>query len=197
MAREDVRKEAGRDDLVARAAIALVQAPVDSVAASRLANARHAVRHPQLEHVLRRRPLLFAAGVTMHVDEARQHPDSGAVDLLHRIFRPSFGLDRHLRVADAAHLADAVSFDDDVDRPDRRRARAIDERHAADDEARERPFPFAGLAIGGIRRRGGEGSGSDSKEDEDQRLAHFRILPDATRGRREINVECSMLNVQC
>src|SRR5712671_6059641 len=47
---EDVGKEARRYDLVSCAALALMQAPVDAVAASRLAHARHAVRHPQLEH---------------------------------------------------------------------------------------------------------------------------------------------------
>src|SRR6266851_6328112 len=46
LAREDVRDEARRDDLVFRAAVALMETPVDAVATSRLAHGGDAVRHP-------------------------------------------------------------------------------------------------------------------------------------------------------
>ena len=154
---EDVGKEPRCDDLVARAAVAFVQTPIDAVAASRLAHAGDAVRHPQLEHVLGGRPLLLAAGVAVHVDESGEHPDARAVDLLDRILRPGLRLDGHLRKADAAHFADAVAFDDDVHRSDRRRSGAVDERDRADDEPRPRPFAF--VAIGCEGRWGGKRGG--------------------------------------
>src|SRR5207244_17602 len=141
---EDVRDDARRDDLVARAAVALVQAPVGAVTAARLAHRGDAVPEPELVDVLRGRPLLRAAGVAVHVDEAGQHPEVAAVDLLRRAGRPSLRLDRDQRRTDDADLADAVPLDDDVGRPDRRCAGAVDDGGAADDEPLERALPFAG-----------------------------------------------------
>jgi len=43
-----------------------------------------------------------------------------------------------------------IAFDDDVDRADRRRARAVDERRAADDQSLKRTFAFIGAAVGGV-----------------------------------------------
>jgi len=112
----------------------------------------------------------------MHVDEPRQHPETGAVDLLDRILRPRFRLDEDLRKPDATHLADAVPLNDDVDRPDRRRAGAVDLRHPADDDARPRPLPFARLAVRSKGRRSGERGGGNGEEKEEQQLAHRAIL---------------------
>ena len=145
--RHHVRDDARRNDLVARAAIALVDAPVHAVAASRLAHGRHAVRHPQLEHVLRGRALVGSAGVTMQVDETRQHVEIRRVDLFRRVLRPVLRFDRDLRKSDASDLPDAIAFDDDVHRTDRRRAGSVDERGAADDQPLKRTFAFISATI--------------------------------------------------
>ena len=140
---EDERDEARRDDLVARAAVALVDAPVGAVAAARLADRGDAVRHPEFEDVLRARPLFLAAGVAVHVDEAGEHVHAGQVDLFGRVLRPPLGFDRHLREADTADLLDAVLLDDDVDRSDRRSAGAIDQRGSAEDQ----PIVWSGALV--------------------------------------------------
>ena len=75
-----------------------------------------------------------------------------------------------------AHFLDAVAFDDDVHRPDRRRAGAVDDRRAADDQPLERPFAFIGTPVGRVRLArflgflGESGEGEKEKEERDDFL---------------------------
>ena len=110
-----------------------------------------AVREPELEHVLGGRALLGSAAMAVHVDEAGEEVHLRAVDLFGGVVRPALRIDGHFREADAAHFLDAVPFDDHVHRPDRRRAGAVDDGDAADDQPLERTFALIRAAVGRVR----------------------------------------------
>src|SRR4030095_5514257 len=78
---EHIREDAWRCALVALAALLLADTPLDAVAAARIANRRDAVAHPQLVNVRRRHALLFAADVTVHVDDPGHHILAAQIDL--------------------------------------------------------------------------------------------------------------------
>lgn len=88
--------------------------------------------------------------MAVQVDETRQHVV--AFELEHAVtvahFRATVLLDRRPRRSDRDDIGDPVAFDDDVHRPERRGAGAVDERHSPEDQTVERP-----LALG-ARRRG-------------------------------------------
>ena len=147
IAGENVRIEPRRHDLILRAAIAFVDAPVGSVSAAGLAHGRHAVRHPQFKNIFGGCSLRLTAGVAVHVDESRKNPEIRAVDLPRRVFRPTFCLDRHLWKSDAADLANAIALDDDVHRSNRRRTRPVDEHCPTDNQTLKRTFAFVGAPV--------------------------------------------------
>ena len=119
----------------------------------------HAVGHPELVDIGQVRRLVGRAAVGVHVDEARQDVLARGVD--HLVGRRQLGPRR----ADVArprrfmNLGDDIVVDDDVHGADGRRAGAVDQGRAMDDQGVERPHPFARLAgrrgvhPGGLRRR--------------------------------------------
>ncbi len=128
--------DARRHDLVGGATVALGEVPLERPGGNP-AHRGDAVPEPQLVDVLGFRRLGHAAGVHVEIDDAGHRVPPLGVDLMGGVGRPLLLVEPESGSADGLDLGDAVSFDDDVDRPDRRRARAVDERHAADDEALE------------------------------------------------------------
>ena len=147
-ARPGVDDDPGRGDLVAGAAGALAQRPVEG-AGRHAADRRDAVRQPQLVDVLRVRRLAPAAGVDVAVDEAGHDVEAGAVDLPGGAARTRVGADGQVGIPDRAHLDDPVARDHDVHRALRRGAGAVDHRHAAEDQPLEGALALAGGAIRG------------------------------------------------
>ena len=96
---------------------------------------RDAVPHPELVRVLGLGRLGRTAGMRMHVDDARHDVSAMCVDLEGRIFRALVFIDVETRVTDRFDVDDAVAFDDDIDRADRRRAGAVDHHCATNDQA--------------------------------------------------------------
>jgi hypothetical protein len=84
--------------------------------------------------------------VDVVVDKPRQHEHPGGVDLVVRVLRGPVRLEGQAGRPRGANRGDAVLFDDDIDRASWRRARAVDEHRASDDERLERPGALAGLA---------------------------------------------------
>ena len=113
------------------------------------AHRRHAVREPQLVGVFRFRILGRAAGVHVRVDEARHHVHPGRVDLVVGP-RGTIRAQRHPGRPGVADGRDPVAADDDVDRPARRAARAVDQHRAAD---HQRLIRAEALALRAVRRR--------------------------------------------
>ena len=182
-----IREDPRRDDLVLRRQLALVQVPVHR-SARHAADGRDAVRHPQLVDVFGI-ARLAAAAVHVRVDEARHQVHAGAVDLPGALRRAAAFVDRHAREADADDVGDAVVLHDDVHRPARRRAGAVDHGDAADDQAIERPLAVAGLA--GRRRihllcgkgDGGRHANDRAQDQQAQVTRHARL-----QGRKYTNV---------
>ena len=86
-ARTLVVEDPRRDDLVLRAAFLVFHR--QRVAAERdAANGGHAMREPQLVGVLGFLVLGRAAGMDVHIDEARHQVHAGRVDLVVRLRRP-------------------------------------------------------------------------------------------------------------
>ncbi len=138
--------DARRDDLVPLAAL-LVADRYAVVAKRHATNGRHAVRQPQLVGVLRLRILRGAAGVHVHVDEARHEVHAGGIDFEVGILRRAIGSHRQAGCPSAPHRRNAIAGDDDVDRTLWRCTRAVDERDPADDERLVRSASLVGAAI--------------------------------------------------
>ena len=167
-ARTLIGHEARRGDLVPAAAFLLAQVPLQRPG-GHAARRRDAVRHPQFVDVLRTRRLGHAARVDVQVDQSRQHPGTGEIELAVGVLRPPALVDLGVGHAEALDLLDPVALDDDVDRAHRRRAGAVDHHDAAQDQAVERTLALAvgtgrrgfdqlGLfLLGGGRRRHGRG----------------------------------------
>ncbi len=122
---ERIGKDARRGDLVTLATTRLAGAPLDAVAATGVADGRDAVAHPEFVYILRRHALFPAADVTVHVDEAGQHIVIAQIDFAAARFqlRP---VRRFLGAAGRAHrkhVHDAIAFDDDIGRAERRARR--------------------------------------------------------------------------
>ncbi len=141
---ERIGEDARRRDLVALAALLLADAPLDAVAAARIADRGDAVAHPQLVNVGRRHALLFPTDVRVHVDEPGHHVVTAQIDLASaggelrtsRLF---------LHAAGRAYRHDphdAIALDDDVGRAERRRAGAVDHGRVAQNELRIRTVAF-------------------------------------------------------
>ena len=79
----------------------------------------------------------------VEVDEAREHVHPCRVDLPRRALRAAPFVDRDAGIPHAPDLRDPVPLDHDVDRPDGRRARPVDQRRAADDQPLERSLALA------------------------------------------------------
>ena len=141
-----IGEDARRDDLILGRQLALLQVPIHA-AARHAAHRRHAVRQPQLVDVFGIVGLP-AAAVHVQIDEAGHDVHAGRVDLLGALRRTPAIADGHLREADARDLGDAILRDDEIHRPARRRAGAVDDRGAADDQPVVRTIAFAGAAIG-------------------------------------------------
>ena len=152
LAEDGVSVDPRRGDGVGVTLLAVIDAEVETVAARRIADRRDAVPHPQLEDVFGGRALALAADVAVHVDEAGQHVVPRQVDLVAVLAQlgPSLGVGLDAGIADRLHVDDGIALDDDVDRSDRRRAGAVDQRRAAQDQAFPRTFAFA---LGTRRRR--------------------------------------------
>ena len=89
------------------------------------------------------------------VDKARQDIHALRIDLVIALGRTHARIDRQAGRADAGNPGDPVAFNDDINRPDRRRPRAVDQRGAANDQAFERTlavYPVGG-GIGGDASR--------------------------------------------
>ena len=146
-ARPLIVEDARRDDLVRRAALFFrkrVRLRTQLDAPPR----RNAVRHPQLEDVFGLGRLVRVADVLMQVDEAGQQEHARRVDFvvgLRRPIRPK----RSPGCAGTDDPRDPVVLDDDVHRPDRRRAGAVDDHHAANRQRLERAEAFTGSPIRG------------------------------------------------
>jgi hypothetical protein len=82
------------------------------------------------------------------VDEAGQDIHAGGIDLARRIARRPPLRQRQAGRAGAVDALDPVAGDDDVDRPARRRAGAVDQHGAADHQPGIGAFAFARLAVG-------------------------------------------------
>lgn len=101
----------------------------------------HAVGEPELQHVFRRHvlPRVLVMDVQVRVDEAGQHVHAREVELAAAVERRTIvRIDRQQRGTDAANGRDAIVLDDDVDGAARRGAGAVDQVHAAQDQAFER-----------------------------------------------------------
>ncbi len=139
-----IGENARRRNLVALAALLFADAPLDAVAAPRVADRSDAVTHPQLVDIGCGHALLFAADVRVHVDEPGHHVVTAQIDLASargelRAIR------RFLDAAGRAHrhdLHDAIAGDDDIGRAERRRAGAVDHGRVTQDELRIRPIAF-------------------------------------------------------
>ncbi len=138
-----------RDDRVAVAALPLGDGQL--VIGERHATyGGDAVCEPQLERVLGVGILGRFAGVLVQADEAGQHVHPRRVDLEVRLLGRAARPQRQPGRAGAANRLDAVPRHDDVDGADRRRAGAVEEDSAAQDQRVERAASFV-LAAG---RRG-------------------------------------------
>ena len=140
--------DARRDDLV----LALRSLSLDGerVAGHRhAAHGRHAVREPQLVGVLGLVVLRRAAGVNVHVDEAR-HTYMPVASISWSALRRAASAASARPASRRCDRGDAVAFDDDVHRPAAVAPGAVDEHHAADHQRLERAAPFVRTPI---RRR--------------------------------------------
>ena len=170
-AEEGVDLQPRGGDLAARALLLGFHHPGKAVARARVAHGRDAVAHPELEDVLRGGPLLGAARVPVHVDEAGHQEVPREVDLLVARLRlgPLVRLDGHAREAHGADVRDPVAFHHHVGGAVGRRARAVDDGHPAQDEPLPRPFALG--ARGGLRDLlrlflGEGGSGAQGPQDD-------------------------------
>ena len=150
-----IGQQAWRDDAVLLRALLLVEHPAEPVHRAHLAHGGDAVRQPELVDVIDgRHPavgrVIGDAGMGMAVDEAGRDPFAAAVDLVVAWRRPIGGGGEI--AGDLLQERDAVAFDHDVGRPDRRRAGAVDHRRATQHETLERPD--APVALGGCHDDG-------------------------------------------
>ncbi|MNI21954.1 hypothetical protein D3C73_754970 [compost metagenome] len=100
------------------------------------AHRRHPVGQPQLVDILQVRRLLRAAAMGVGVDEARHHVHAARIDLMRRVQRRTTLAFGQAGPAGLDDVGDLVVLDDDVHRPHRRRARAVDQHGAADHHQR-------------------------------------------------------------
>ena len=136
------------DDLVLLAALLLANS--DGVGRERhTAHRGHAVRQPELVRVLRIRIFRRAAGVDVHIDEAREQVHPRRVDFMIGL-RRTVGAQRQPRRTRRANRRNPVALHDDVNRPLRRCPGAVDQHGSANGERLERSQPFVGPPI---RRR--------------------------------------------
>ena len=159
--------ESRRRDFVRLAASLVVQRPAEPHGRADVARRRHAVGEPELQHVLGRRRVADQAvqrdgKVRVRIDETRHDVHARRID--HpgaRIIAAGHGQPGG---AAGLEIGNPVAFDDDVDGPVRRRAGAIDDRGAANDQLVVRPGAFS---LGAIRRSGrGWDAGRDQRCDE-------------------------------
>ncbi len=153
----------------------LVEHPVEAVPAGRVADGGDAVRHPEFENVLGIGGLV-AADMAVHIHETghQEHPLAIQFVPAGQELRPPLQVDGDAGVAHVRHPFDDVVFHNDIDRADGRRAVAVDERHAPDDELRPRAFALgAGRGLFDlVLLREKEFRGK--KEGEDGGEAHLR-----------------------
>ena len=135
------------------------EAPVHAVHASRVADRGDAVREPEFVDVFRWGALVDATLVCVGIHEAGQEVHPGGVDFLRGALRTTLRPDGYLGVADGRHRRDPVVLDDHVRWAERRRAGAVDDGHATDDQLREGPFALAGLSVGRLLNGTGLGNG--------------------------------------
>ncbi|MCY1507020.1 hypothetical protein D9M68_412860 [compost metagenome] len=150
-----VHHHAGRGDLVGGGQLALLQRPAQPAHGAHLPHRGHAVRQPQPVNVVGRRNdaahgVVRRADMRVRVHEARRHELAVAIDLVVSRARTPLGIDGLMRRADVHQPRDPLVFDHDVHRPPWRRARAVDDGGAAQDQAGKRPQP----AVAGHGRRG-------------------------------------------
>ena len=162
-----------RDDCIFAAALAIAQRHVAGTGIERqAAHGRDAVGEPQPIAIGRVGRLLGIAIMAVDVDEAGQDVHSGRIELAVGAARRAIRRQRQARRARAVDALDAVAGNDDVDRPARRRAAAVDQRDSADDQPAEGPLALARLPVGNPfhrrqalrveRRRGGDDRGQES-----------------------------------
>ena len=124
------------------------------------------MRQPELGRVFRGYTLRITAEMGVQIDEARQ--DVITLEIEHPVTRlclgPAVFLDWHAGVADISHITNSVALDNDVHRPYRRRALAVDHRYAAQDQSLVRTV--TPLTVGGRfgRRMGRKTRENDQKQ---------------------------------
>jgi hypothetical protein len=123
----------------------------------------------------------------VHVDKTRQHVHARGVDLVIGIARFAIRLHRQSRPTGLAHLRDAVVFDHDVHRAERRTAGAVDDRGAADHHLLVGAKALAGLARRGlaVERVAAAASLSEARLALRRRLWRLRPKADEREQNRE------------